>query len=51
MVFLEIKLIIFVLVSALNVKVSRNSLRSYQAHGFYRFFVWESILILILNEY
>lgn len=48
MLLLEIKPILFVLVSALIVWVSRNSLRSYHTHGFYRFFAWESILILFL---
>ncbi len=43
-----LKLIIFIIVSAGIVYVSRASLRFPRSHGFYRFFAWESILALIL---
>lgn len=42
------KLIIFALVSGLIVFVSRDSLRDPRSHGFFRFFAFESVLILIL---
>lgn len=42
------KLVIFVVASALIVYVSRASLRVPRSHGFYRFFAWETILILTL---
>ena len=42
------KLIIFVIATALLVYISRASLRQPNSHGFYRFFAWESILLLFL---
>lgn len=42
------KLIIFAVVSVGIVFVSRFSLRDSRSHGFFRFFAFESILILIL---
>jgi protein-S-isoprenylcysteine O-methyltransferase Ste14 len=42
------KAIIFVLATMGIVWVSRSSLRNVQSHGFYRFFAWETILILFL---
>lgn len=42
------KLIIFVIATALIMYISRASLRQPSSHGFYRFFVWESILLLFL---
>ncbi|MCJ7622948.1 MAG: hypothetical protein MUO76_05565, partial [Anaerolineaceae bacterium] len=45
---LQIKIIVFVLASAGIIWVSRASLRDPRSHGFYRFFAWEAILILIL---
>ena len=42
------KLIIFVVVSMGIVFVSWNSLRNPHSHGFFRFFAFESILILLL---
>jgi protein-S-isoprenylcysteine O-methyltransferase Ste14 len=42
------KLIVLLVVSAGFVWVSRRSLCNIRSHGFYRFFVWESILVLIL---
>ena len=42
------KLIAFVIVTALLVYISRASLRQPNSHGFYRFFAWESILLLFL---
>ncbi len=42
------KLIVFALASAGLVYASGASLRAPRSHGFYRFFAWEFILILIL---
>jgi protein-S-isoprenylcysteine O-methyltransferase Ste14 len=42
------KLIAFVIVTAVLVYISRASLRQANSHGFYRFFAWESILLLFL---
>jgi len=42
------KLIIFVIATALIMYISRTSLRQPSSHGFYRFFAWESILLLFL---
>jgi len=42
------KIILFVLATIGIVWVSRSSLRNVQFHGFYRFFAWETILILFL---
>ena len=42
------KLITFVIATALLVYISRASLRQANSHGFYRFFAWESILLLFL---
>jgi protein-S-isoprenylcysteine O-methyltransferase Ste14 len=42
------KLIAFAIVTALLVYISRASLRQPNSHGFYRFFAWESILLLFL---
>lgn len=41
---------IFVLLSVLNVWVSWSSLRRIHSHGFYRFFVWEFIIILLATN-
>ena len=43
-----LKLIIFAVVSVGFVFVSRSSLRNPRSHGFFRFFAFESILVLIL---
>ena len=43
-----LRLIIFIVASAGLVYVSRASLRVPRSHGFYRFFAWEFILVLIL---
>ena len=43
-----LKLIIFAVVSAGFAFVSRGSLRNPRSHGFFRFFAFESILVLIL---
>lgn len=48
MLTLQLKLIIFVIVSAAFGWVSRKALRNRQSHGFYRFFGWEAILALVL---
>lgn len=42
-----IQLIIFVVGTIMIVWVSRSSLRNVQSHGFYRFFAWEIILIML----
>ncbi len=42
------KLIIFAAMSGLIVHVSWESLRNLRSHGFFRFFAFESLLILIL---
>jgi len=43
-----LKLSIFAIVSAGLIYVSRASLAVPRSHGFYRFFAWESLLVLIL---
>jgi protein-S-isoprenylcysteine O-methyltransferase Ste14 len=43
-----LKLLVFVIASAILVYVSRASLRTPGSHGFYRFFAWEAILALIV---
>jgi protein-S-isoprenylcysteine O-methyltransferase Ste14 len=43
-----IKIIIFTVASAGIIWLSKNSLRSIHNHGFYRFFAFEAIVILIL---
>ena len=45
---LTIKLTIFVLGTIGIVWVSRSSFRDLQSHGFYRFFAWEIILIMVV---
>jgi len=45
---LEIKIAVFVLASAGLLWLSWSSLHTVRAHGFYRFFAWESILGLAL---
>jgi protein-S-isoprenylcysteine O-methyltransferase Ste14 len=47
-VTLWFKLIIFAAVSVRIVQVSWDSLRNLRSHGFFRFFAFESLLILIL---
>lgn len=42
------KVILFVLGTIVIVWVSWTSLRDVQSHGFYRFFAWETILVLFL---
>ncbi|MBN1147022.1 MAG: isoprenylcysteine carboxylmethyltransferase family protein [Anaerolineales bacterium] len=42
------KISIFVLATGGLLYVSRLSLRSFKLHGFYRFFAWEAILVLVL---
>ncbi len=45
------KIIVFVLCSIFFVKISKKSLGDISSHGFYRFFAFEGILILLLlNE-
>ena len=43
-----LKLIIFFVASAGIAYVSRASLRVPRSHGFYRFFAWEFIIVLLL---
>ncbi|UCC43522.1 MAG: isoprenylcysteine carboxylmethyltransferase family protein [Candidatus Zixiibacteriota bacterium] len=45
---IQSKVIVFLVVSVGFVWLSRRSLRNIRAHGFYRFFAFESILALIL---
>jgi len=45
---LQIKLVIFFVGSIGIAWLSRSSLRDFHSHGFYRFFAWEAILILVL---
>jgi len=40
--------IVFIIGSLVILWFSRTSLRDFRVHGFYRFFAWEAILILIL---
>ena len=42
------KLIVFIISTGLLIYISRASLRQPGSHGFYRFFAWESILLLFL---
>ncbi|MEE9441978.1 MAG: isoprenylcysteine carboxylmethyltransferase family protein [candidate division Zixibacteria bacterium] len=48
---LQYKIIIFIVVSAGILWLSRNSLRNFRSHGFYRFFAWEAILIIIILNF
>jgi protein-S-isoprenylcysteine O-methyltransferase Ste14 len=48
--FILVKIIVFIVVSLGVTWVSWPSLRDYRSHGFYRFFAWEAILILILSN-
>lgn len=43
-----LKAVIFVLASGGILWVSRTSLKNPRSHGFYRFFAWEAILLLVL---
>jgi protein-S-isoprenylcysteine O-methyltransferase Ste14 len=45
---MKLELIIFIVISIALVWVSRNTLQYPNSHGFYRFFVWECILALVL---
>lgn len=44
----ELKIVIFVIISCGLGWLSRRSLGSFRTHGFYRFFAWETSIILIL---
>ena len=44
----QIKIIIFIVVSVAIFCISRSSLTNIRSHGFYRFFAFETILILVL---
>jgi len=43
--------IVFIIVSLVILWFSRTSLRDFRSHGFYRFFAWEAILVLILANF
>jgi protein-S-isoprenylcysteine O-methyltransferase Ste14 len=43
-----IRVVVFVAVSIAIYFISSASLRSYRSHGFYRFFAWEAVLLLVL---
>ena len=43
-----LRLIVFLVLTAVLVYISRASLQAPRSHGFYRFFAWEFILALIL---
>ena len=45
---LMLRLVVFMIVSVAIYHVSRASLRSSHSHGFYRFFAWETFLVLML---
>ena len=45
-----VKIIVFIVASVGVTWVSWPSLRDYRSHGFYRFFAWEAILILIISN-
>ncbi len=45
-----VKIIVFIVASVGVTWVSWPSLRDYRSHGFFRFFAWEAILILILSN-
>ncbi|HEY5119530.1 MAG TPA: hypothetical protein VII90_08750, partial [Anaerolineales bacterium] len=42
------KIVVFALISAILVYVSRGSLRAPGSHGFHRFFAWETIAALFM---
>ena len=42
------KIIVFIISTAILIYISRASLREPPAHGFYRFFAWEFILLLFI---
>jgi len=44
----EFKLLVFLFCSAGLLWISRNPLRDIHSHGFYRFFAWETILVLVI---
>ncbi len=44
----QFKIVVFIVVSVGIVWISWSSLRNFRFHGFYRFFAWETILVLIL---
>ena len=45
---LMFRLVVFMIVSIAIYQFSRASLRSSHSHGFYRFFAWETFLVLML---
>ena len=45
-----VKVLVFVVLSALLAYVSRDSLKAPRSHGFHRFFAWELILALVLSN-
>ena len=45
---ISLKVSIFIISTLIIIFISRKSLMNIQSHGFFRFFAWESILILFL---
>lgn len=45
---LMFRLVVFIIVSIAIYHFSSASLRNYHSHGFYRFFAWETFLVLML---
>jgi protein-S-isoprenylcysteine O-methyltransferase Ste14 len=43
-----IKVVLFVVISAILIYFSRSSLRNPQSHGFYRFLAWEGLIAVVL---
>jgi protein-S-isoprenylcysteine O-methyltransferase Ste14 len=46
-----IKVIVFIVASAALAWLSRAPLRDLRSHGFYRFFAWEAIIVLVLLNF
>lgn len=44
----QFKVVVFIVASIVIAWVSRSSLLNFRSHGFYRFFAWEAIVVLIL---
>ena len=43
-----LRIAVFVVASVAIYHISSSSLRNYRSHGFYRFFAWEAVLVLVL---
>ncbi len=46
-----LRIVIFVLLSVFFIVISRNALRNRNSHGFYRFFAFEGIAVLVLYNH